>query len=114
MLCQVCGNIEFDQLIPTDAKLAAFVLSGTQHHETFANLVTAAESGCELCKAIQKSVLGPVSLLESFMSYPVHLKMRLKGQAYAGYRGASDLWVLCLGKTVAKLELYVPRGMQTE
>jgi len=114
MLCRMCKNIAFDQLIPTDGDLAAGVVSGTQHHETFADLVAAASSGCELCTMIEKNVVQQALSRESLMAYPTKLRTRLKGREHPGYQGSSDLLVLCLGKIIAKLELFVPRGMNFE
>jgi hypothetical protein len=111
MLCRVCKNIAFDQLIPTDGDLTAGVVSGTQHHEKFADLVAAANSDCELCAAIEKISKGQALSGESLMKYPTNFKMRLKGREHSGYQGSSDLLVLCLGKIIARLELFVPRGM---
>jgi hypothetical protein len=75
-------------------------------------LVAAARSGCDLCAAIKKTSIGQALGGESFMKYPTNLKMRLKGREHSGYQGSSDLLVLCLGKIIAKLELFVPRGMR--
>lgn len=114
MLCQTCKSIDFDMLIPIEADLEAGVVSGTKHHENCADLVAAAKSGCELCAVIERSMTIMVKqavLRERLMSKPIYLKMRLKGREYTGYQGCSELWVYCLGKTIAHLEMYVPRGM---
>jgi hypothetical protein len=114
MLCQTCNSIDFDKLIPNEADWGAGVVSGTKHHENFADLIAAAKSGCELCAVIEGSMTvttKQAALRERLMSKPIYLKMRPKGREYSGYQGCCGLWVYCLGKVIAELEMYIPRGM---
>jgi hypothetical protein len=113
MLCQNCESIDFDKLIPPHADLAAGVVSGTQHYDSLANLIAVAKLGCRLCAAIEKVMLVMIkqaALRERLMPEPTYLKMRLQGHKYPGYQGCSELWVVCLGRAIAQLELNITRG----
>jgi len=114
MLCQTCKSIEFDQLLPPKEELDDFPhASGTQHHDSFAALLATAESGCELCEAIKNNtavLIKQEALRNRFKSEQVYLKMNIKGRHNAGYLGCSAMWVHCLGRVIAQLEIYVPEG----
>jgi hypothetical protein len=115
MLCQTCKSIDFDRLLPPKEKLDDFLhANGLEHHDSFAALLAAAESGCELCAAIEKStavLIKQEALRNRLKSEPVYLKMNLKGRHNAGYLGCSAMWVHCLGRVIAQLEIYVPKCM---
>jgi hypothetical protein len=115
MLCQICKSIDFDRLLSPKGELDNFPhANGSKHHDSFAALLAAAESGCELCAAIEKStavLIKQEALRNRFKSEPVYLKMNIKGRYNAGYLGCSAMWVHCLGKVVAQLEVYVPEGI---
>ena len=51
------------------------------------------------------------ALRNRLKSEPIYLKMNSKGRHNAGYLGCSAMWVHCLGKVIAQLEIYVPEGM---
>ncbi len=114
MLCQTCKSIDFDRLLPLedDPEYPPFA-TGAEHHTSFAALLTAAESGCELCAAIEKStsvLIKQEALRSRFKPEPVYLKMNRKGRHNAGYLGCSAMWAHCLGRVIAQLEIYVPEG----
>lgn len=114
MLCKVCQKINIDELIPPEHILESGIFSGTKHHASFAELESAAKTGCELCKAIGRCandlIKQPV-LLKRLSPHPIELKLRLKGHANPGYQGGSKLWASCQGKIIAHLEAYVHRGI---
>ncbi|KAE9379674.1 HET-domain-containing protein, partial [Stipitochalara longipes BDJ] len=110
MLCQTCKSIDFDRLLSLKEKLDDFP---TKHHDSFAALLAASESGCELCGAIEKStavLIKQEALRNRLKSEPVYLKMNIKGRHNAGYLGCSAMWVHCLGKVIVQLEIYVPEA----
>jgi len=115
MLCQTCKSIDFYRLLPPKEKLDDFLhANGSEHHDSFAALLAAAESGCELCAAIEKStavLIKQEALRNRLKSEPVYLKMNLKGRHNAGYLDCSAMWVHCLGRVIAQLEIYVPKCM---
>lgn len=114
MLCEICQTINVDELIPPEDVLETGIFSGTKHHASFAELESAAEGGCDLCKAIQAcatALIKQPALLRRLSPHPVELKLRLKGHANPGYQGGSKLWASCQGKIIAQLEVYVPRGI---
>jgi hypothetical protein len=115
MLCQTCKSIDFDRLLPPKEELDDFPhANGSEHHDSFAALLAAAESGCELCAAIERStavLIKQEALRNRLKSEPIYLKMNSKGRHNAGYLGCSAMWVHCLGKVIAQLEIYVPEGM---
>jgi hypothetical protein len=117
MLCQTCKSIDFDRLLSLKEELDDFPhASGSEHHDSFAALLAAAESGCELCAAIEKSTavfIKQESLRNRLKSEPVYLKMKITGRHNAGYLGCSAMWVHCFGKVIAQLEIYVPEGMSS-
>jgi len=111
----MCKFIDFDRLLPPKEVLDDFPhASGSEHHDSFAALLAAAESGCELCAAIEKSTAVLIKqevLRNRLKSEPVYLKMNTKGRHNAGYLGCSAIWVHCLGRVIAQLEIYVPKCM---
>lgn len=84
MLCQKCKSIDFDQLLPPKEVLDDIPHAyGSDHHDSFAALLAAAESGCELCAAIEKSTavfIKQEALRNRFKSQPVCLRMNIKGR----------------------------------
>src|ERR1700753_4213889 len=115
MLCQTCKSIDFDRLLQPKGELDNFPHAiGSEHHGSFAALLTAAGSGCELCQAIKKStviLIKQEALRSRFKSEPVYLKMNIRGCHNAGYLGCSAMWVHCMGRVIAQLEIYVPEGI---
>jgi len=115
MLCQTCKSINFDRLLPPNDEVSDFLhASGSEHHDSFAALIAAAESGCELCAAIEKSTAVLIKqevLRNRLKKEPVYLKMNIKGRYNAGYLGCSAMWVHCFGRVIAQLEIYVPKCM---
>lgn len=114
MLCEICKTINVDELIPSEDILETGIFSGTTHHASFTELESAANAGCELCKAIERcahDLIKQPTLLKLLSPHPIELKLRLKGHANPGYQGGSKLWASCQGKIIAQLEAYVPRGI---
>jgi hypothetical protein len=116
MLCEVCNTINIDDLIPLEIVDNDLVISGTTHHASFAGLKSAAERGCELCKAIEACAIDLIKqpvLLKRLSSNPVEFKLRRKGRNNPGYQGGCKLWVSCEGKIIAQLEAYLLRGIDS-
>jgi len=114
MLCDICKSINIDELIPPESTLVAGILSGTRHHATFSELEAAAAAGCELCTAIElraHELVTQPAIFKRLRNNSVGLKMQLKGHANPGYRGGCRLWASCQGRIIARLEVYVPRGV---
>jgi len=116
MLCDVCSNIDVDELIPAPAILETGILSGARHHSSYQDLVNAAKDGCKLCKTIEdisKKLVKQPTKLSRMHKLPVQLKMRLQGHANPEYQGGSMLWVTCGGGIIANFEVYILRGTTT-
>lgn len=114
MLSQWCRSIDFDRLLPQISELDYGLAIAAELHNSFAALLLAAESGCELCAAIEKStsvLIKQEASRKDLQPEPVCLKMKRKGRENAAYLGCMVLWVHCLGKVIAQLEIYVPEGM---
>ena len=110
MLCNVCSNINVDELIPPQE---SDILSGTRQHATYQALEDAAKAGCDLCKAIEALAVDMVTQparLNRMRKLAVQLKMRLPGGASSEYQGGSKLMVSCGATIIAQMEVYVPRG----
>jgi hypothetical protein len=116
MLCDICSNLNCDELIPPAESLDAGKLSGTIQHASFSGLESAAKSGCDLCSGIMKlsSTLAKQRVnLDRMRRWPVTLKAELKNRNTPRYQGTSKLWVSCGGAIIAQFEVYVARGMIT-
>jgi hypothetical protein len=114
MLCNICSNINVDELIPPRE---SDVLSGTRQHGTYHALEAAAKAGCDLCKAIETIAVNMVNQparLNRIRQLPVQLKMRLQGSTRPQYQGGSKLMVSCGATIIAQMEIYVLRGINPQ
>jgi hypothetical protein len=113
MLCNVCSNINVDELIPAPALFRAGVVSGTGHHARYEDVENAAKNGCLLCKIIDGSLTRlskQQAKINRMRKFPVKLKMLLHGNQNPGYQGGTKLFVTCGGEIIANFEAYAPRG----
>jgi hypothetical protein len=108
MLCDICSNINIDELIPLGQSDRH---SGTHHHASYQALENAAKAGCELCRVIEIISTIEPAMLNRIRQLPVRLKMRLHSSASSFYQGGSRLMVSCGATIIAQVEAYVPRGM---
>jgi hypothetical protein len=113
MLCNVCSNVNIDDLIPTPLLLQSGVVSGARHHASYEDLENASRNGCELCKIIESSSSNSIiqqAKIKRMRKFPVHLKMLLQGNQSPEYQGGTKLLVACGGDIIANFESYVVRG----